>query len=90
MSSATVVWGKLEHLLGHITGVATMIEDIVAQVALDDRSAASEVQSKSLLLLGPPGAGKLTGFAYQVQHKKIAITKSFQQCWALKQRSTSW
>lgn len=43
-----------------------MIEDIVSQVAFGDRNAASNLQSTSLLLLGPPGVGKLTGFAYQV------------------------
>jgi len=43
-----------------------MIEDIVSQVALGDRNAASKVQTTSLLLLGPPGVGKLTVFPHQV------------------------
>lgn len=66
MSISTLVWGNHEHLLCHVSGTATMIENIVSQVALGDRSDASKAQSTSLLWLGPPGVGKLTDFAHQV------------------------
>ena len=53
-------------LVCHVSGTATMIEKIVPQVALGDRSDASKAQSTSLLLLGPPGVGKITDFPHQV------------------------
>jgi hypothetical protein len=89
MLTPTPVSSRHECHLCLASGVATLIEDIVSQVAVGDRGAASEVQSTSLLLLGPPGAGKLTIFAHQVLHRNLPLMRVFSDAGPPKQCSAS-
>ena len=74
MLTPTLVSGRHKPVVCHASGVATVLEDIVSQVALGDTGAAT---STSLLLLGPPGVGKLAALAHQVHHKKQLLLRVF-------------